>query len=78
MSSEALIAKFQTLPLTAQQQVERLLDLLAEQSKANGGCPRKFKMPDILARLERTWGQRTFTAQQVAEMRAAELEGEAG
>ena len=78
MSSEALIAKFQTLPPTAQREVERLLDLLAEQSKANGGRPRKFKMPDIRARLERTWGQRTFTAQQVAEMRAAELEGEAG
>ena len=41
MSSEALIAKFQTLPPTAQQQVERLLDLLAEQSKANGGRSRK-------------------------------------
>ena len=41
MSSEALIAKFQTLPPTAQREVERLLDLLAEQSKANGGRPRK-------------------------------------
>ena len=78
MSSEALIAKFQTLPPTAQREVERLLDLLTEQSKSNGKRPRKFKMPDILARLERTWGKRTFTAQQVAEMRAAELAGEEG
>ena len=41
MSSEALIAKFQTLPPTAQREVERLLDLLAEQSKSNGRRPRK-------------------------------------
>ena len=78
MSSEALIAKYQTLPPTAQREVERLLDLLAEQSKANGERPRKFKMPDITARLDRTWGERTFTAQQVAEMRAAEVAGEEG
>jgi antitoxin (DNA-binding transcriptional repressor) of toxin-antitoxin stability system len=40
--------------------------------------PRPFKVPDIMARLNRTWGKRMFTAQQVAEMRAAELEGEEG
>ena len=78
MSTEALIAKFQTLPPTAQRQVERLLDLLAEQSQSNGQRLRQFKMPDIVARLERTWGKRTFTTRQVAEMRAAEWEGEEG
>ena len=41
MSSEALIAKFQALPPAAQREVERLLDLLAEQSKSNGRRPRK-------------------------------------
>lgn len=40
--------------------------------------PRRFKMPDIMARLDRTWGRRMFTSQQVADMRAAELEGEEG
>lgn len=40
--------------------------------------PRRFKMPDIMARLNKTWGDRMFTAKQVARMRAAELEGEDG
>jgi prevent-host-death family protein len=40
--------------------------------------PRKFRMPDIMARLDKTWGKRMFTARQVAEMRAAELKGEEG
>jgi len=40
--------------------------------------PRRFKMPDIKARLERTFGNRVFSAKEVAEMRAAELEGEEG
>ncbi len=34
--------------------------------------------PDILARLEKNWGNRVFTANEVAAMRAAELEGEEG
>jgi len=40
--------------------------------------PRRFKMPDIKARLERTFGDRVFSTKEVAEMRAAELEGEEG
>jgi prevent-host-death family protein len=40
--------------------------------------PRRFKMPDIMARLNKTWGDRVFTANEVAAMRAAELEGEEG
>ena len=40
--------------------------------------PRRFKMPDIKARLERTFGDRVFSAKEVAEMRTAELEGEEG
>ncbi len=34
--------------------------------------------PDIMARLKETWGERMFSAKEVAEMRAAELEGEEG
>jgi prevent-host-death family protein len=40
--------------------------------------PRKLVKPDIMARLKETWGDRVFSAKEVAEMRAAELEGEEG
>jgi prevent-host-death family protein len=40
--------------------------------------PLRFKMPDIMARLNKTWGNRVFSAKEVAAMRAAELEGEEG
>ncbi len=40
--------------------------------------PRRFKMPDIMARLERDFGDRVYSAEEVARMRAAELEGEEG
>jgi len=38
----------------------------------------KLVKPDIMARLKKTWGTRVFSAQEVAAMRAAELEGEEG
>lgn len=34
--------------------------------------------PDIMARLKETWGDRVFSTKEVAEMRAAELDGEEG
>jgi prevent-host-death family protein len=40
--------------------------------------PRKLVKPDIMARLKETWGDRVFSAKEVAGMRAAELEGEEG
>lgn len=39
---------------------------------------KKLVKPDIMARLKETWGDRIFSAKEVAEMRAAELEGEEG
>lgn len=39
--------------------------------------PRLVK-PDIMARLKRTWGNRVFSAKEVAAMRAAEFKGEEG
>jgi antitoxin (DNA-binding transcriptional repressor) of toxin-antitoxin stability system len=39
---------------------------------------RKPVKPDIMAQLKETWGDRIFSAKEVAEMRAAELEGEEG
>ncbi len=38
----------------------------------------KLVKPDIMAQLKETWGDRVFSAKEVAEMRAAELEGEEG
>lgn len=40
--------------------------------------PPKRVKPNILARLKETWGERVFSAREVAEMRAAEWEGEEG
>lgn len=39
---------------------------------------RKLVKPDIMRQLKETWGDRVFSAKEVAEMRAAELEGEEG
>ena len=38
----------------------------------------KLVKPDIMSRLKQTWGSRVFSAQEVARMRASELEGEEG
>jgi hypothetical protein len=35
-------------------------------------------MPDIMARLNRDFGDRVFSSKEIAKMRAAELEGEEG
>ena len=40
--------------------------------------PAKLVKPDIMARLKETWGDRVFSAKEVAAMRAAELDGEEG
>jgi hypothetical protein len=50
----------------------------ARWSPAVPAKPRRFKMPDIMARLDRTFGNRAYSAKQVAAMRAAELEGDEG
>lgn len=34
--------------------------------------------PDIMARLQEVWGDRVFSMEEVAAMKAAELEGEEG
>lgn len=36
------------------------------------------RKPDVMARLDQIWGKRTFSAKEVAAMRAAELEGDEG
>ncbi len=42
------------------------------------GKKSKLVKPDIMARLKMTWGDRVFSTAEVAEMRAAEGEGEEG
>ena len=39
---------------------------------------RKLVKPDIMAQLKETWGDRVFSSKEVAEMRAAEQEGDHG
>jgi len=52
--------------------------LFARLVPATPEKPRKLVKPDIMAQLKETWGDRIFSAREVAEMRAAELEGEEG
>jgi prevent-host-death family protein len=40
--------------------------------------PRRLKMPDVMDRLRRTWGERRFSAGEVEAMRAEELAREDG
>ncbi|MGO8765331.1 MAG: type II toxin-antitoxin system Phd/YefM family antitoxin [Limisphaerales bacterium] len=40
--------------------------------------PRRLVKPDIMAQLKEVWGDRVFSSEEIAEMRAAELEGEGG
>lgn len=40
--------------------------------------PRQVKKPDIMKRLKAHWGNRVFSMDEVAAMRAAELENEEG
>jgi antitoxin (DNA-binding transcriptional repressor) of toxin-antitoxin stability system len=39
---------------------------------------KKLVKPDYMAQLKETWGDRIFSAKEVAQMRADELEGEEG
>jgi hypothetical protein len=39
---------------------------------------KKIKMPDFMARMKETWGDRVFSEEEVRAMREAELEGDLG
>ena len=43
-----------------------------------GRKPRRAAKPNIMARLEQQWGDRTYSFSEVKAMRSAELEGEEG
>ncbi len=55
--------------------VEEWIELL---DKDGAPLPAKLVKPDIMAQLKATWGDRVFSTKEVAEMRAAELDGEGG
>ena len=59
-------------------EITRAGKLFARLVPATPEKPRKLVKPDIMAQLKETWGDRVFSAKEVAEMRAAELEGEEG
>lgn len=50
----------------------------AQLVPAKAGNARKLVKPDIMAQLKEVWGDRIFSSKEIAEMRAAELEGEEG
>ncbi len=45
---------------------------------ANASSEKRVKKPDIMARLRETWGNRVFTLEEVAAMRADELAEDLG
>lgn len=52
--------------------------LFARLTPPAPGHPPGLVKPDIMARLKKRWGNRVFSALEVAAMRAAELEGQEG
>lgn len=52
--------------------------LFARLVPAASAARRPPAKPDILARLKATWGDRVFSAQEVAALRSTELDGEEG
>lgn len=53
-------------------------EAVALLSPPKRGRVRKFKLPDFAARQKAIWGDRVFSEEEVAAMRADELEGEEG
>jgi antitoxin (DNA-binding transcriptional repressor) of toxin-antitoxin stability system len=47
-------------------------------SVAENPVPSIPPKPDVMARLQQVWGDRVFSMEEVAAMKAAELEGEEG
>jgi len=59
-------------------EITRAGKVFARLLPPEAGKSAKLAKPDILAQLEATWGDRVFSAREVAEMRAAELAEEQG
>jgi antitoxin (DNA-binding transcriptional repressor) of toxin-antitoxin stability system len=69
---EAWLANGEEIQIEKRGQPVALLKPLA------GNAPQKVKMPDFAARQKALWGDKVFSEEEVAAMRAYELEGEDG
>lgn len=69
---EAWLAEGETI------QIRKRGETVAELHKPSRRRKTEPLMPDFMARMRKIWKGRIFTAEEVAQMRADELEGEEG
>ena len=69
---EAWLAEGETI------EIHKRGETIAELRKPSHKKKAELPMPDFAARRRKIWGDRSFTAAEVARMRADELEGEEG
>ncbi len=69
---EAWLAEGETI------QIRKRGETVAELHRPKRRTTPSRPMPDFAARRKKIWGDRVFTAEEVARMRADELEGEQG
>ena len=58
--------------------IERRGQPIAMLTPVDAATVKKVKMPDFMARMKKTWGDRVFSEEEVKAMREAELEGDLG
>ena len=58
--------------------IEKRGQPIAMLTPVGAGTVKKVKMPDFMARMKETWGDRVFSEEEVRAMREAELEGDLG
>jgi antitoxin (DNA-binding transcriptional repressor) of toxin-antitoxin stability system len=58
--------------------IEKRGQPIAMLTPVAAGTVKKVPMPDFMARMKETWGNRVFSEEEVKAMREAELEGEEG
>lgn len=58
--------------------IEKRGQPIAMLTPVDAATVKKVIMPDFMARMKRTWGDRVFSEEEVKAMREAELEGDLG
>jgi len=58
--------------------IEKRGQPIAMLTPVDAATVKKVKMPDFMARMKKTWGDRVFSEEEVKAMREAELEGDLG
>ena len=58
--------------------IEKRGQPIAMLTPVDAGTVKKVEMPDFMARMRKTWGDRVFSEEEVKAMREAELEGDLG